>query len=719
MKKFLSLLSIAALAAAIFCLLPMTAFASEVTGTCGENVSYSYDTDTKVLTVFVTDPDAGDGVITDYAVRKSPFYTNTTIRNNCTSIVVGEGVTVIGSYTFFFLGQVTTISLPSTLTEIHDYAFATMNSCTSCDIPEGVVSIGASAFNNMKQMTGLTLPSTLTSIGKQAFNGWYQVAELEIPASVRTIGESAFSGWTGLTSLTFNEGLESIGRTAFGSCQVTELHIPATVTEIGYDAFSGFNDLTAYTVAENSESFCAVDGILYSKDKSVLIDCPLGKAGAVEIDPACAEIATHAFYECSQVTSITIPESVTTIRDSAFGKTGITEIVIPASVTTMEISPFEYCESLTTVVMNASVSTLPQNCFYYCTALTDVTINSNITSLEPGVFNGCSSLVSVDLPDTLTAIPDNCFYCCSSLASVEIPETVISIGSSAFYGCSSLDHLELPEGLKTIGGSAFSGNYSNPGCPFTELVLPEGLTSIGSGAFNQCQQLVSIVLPENIVEIPSTLFSGCVSLKTVEVMGDINLCPGQFFINSSSFNNCTSLQRIIFHCACPTNKTINSYAFSGVTTKNVEICFPAQYTEWAKLKPLDVGSYTFIYKGCYFETAVFSVGVELRERTDSDAIHDVRFIFRVGTPEGTTIKRRYVEITCIDTGAVMTIKCPVDYAQNEDGSVEFTAVLVGIKNRYNSVQLQAQAFVVYTGAESGTAQSEPVTTSVNELLMSE
>ena len=145
MKKLLSFLCVAVLAAAMFCLVPITASASEVTGSCGANVDYVYDTDTKVLTI------SGTGPMTDYTSGQSPFYkpqNNVTIRNVCTSIVVEEGVTEIGSWCFYYMQQVTTVSLPSTLTSIHASAFNNMVKLTDCELNQGLETIGEQAFSN-------------------------------------------------------------------------------------------------------------------------------------------------------------------------------------------------------------------------------------------------------------------------------------------------------------------------------------------------------------------------------------------------------------------------------------------------------------------------------------------------------------------------------------------------------------------------------------------
>lgn len=699
MKRLFMFVSIALLAGLILGAAPIIASA-DASGSCGENITYEYVSETKTVTL------TGTGAMTDYAsAAKSPFYN---FRNELTTVVIGEGITTVGTYAFANQNKLTTISLPSTMTALKKCAFNQCRAVTSCNFPDSITTIASSACNYWTAFPGAALPASLTTIESNSFGNWQSAAELNIPGGVKYIPINAFSGWTSLTSLTLNEGLEEIAGQAFGSVKITEVTLPASLTAIGVRAFDGANDLAAYYVAEGSSSFMAEDGVLYTAGGQTLVACPPAKAGTVNVHNGCEVIGPSAFYDCYSVTGIEIPDTVTTLASAALERCGITSITIPASVTSMEASPFSNCESLTTVVMNASVSTLPQNCFYYCTALTDVTINSNITSLEPGVFNSCSSLVSVELPEGLTEIPENTFYYCSALTSVEIPETVTVIGASAFYGCTSLTALELPEGVTAIGSSAFNG------CGITELVLPEGLVSLGGSAFAQCKSLTHMVLPANIVEIPGMLFTGCSGLQEVEVMGDITQCPGQYCINSGAFNNCTSLQRIIFHCACPYYKTINNYAFNGVA-KNVEVHYPAQYFEWAEEKPLDVNNNTFIYVADQDSPLVRMMDVELRDRPTTDALRDMRFIARVFPMEGCEITARWMVFTNLYNGKTLRVNCPIDYDVLEDGSVIFTGVLINIRPQHQDRVIRAQAFLTSTGVFEGTVSSNTIESCVNDL----
>lgn len=777
MKKLLSFLCVAVLAAAIFCLVPITASASEVTGSCGDDVTYVYDTDTKVLTI------SGTGAMSNYTssgTTRSPFYQNTTIRNNCTSVVIEDGVTVIGSWSLYYLTKVTSLTLPSTLTAINEGGCNNLNTLPSVDLPEGLVTIGDKAFQSCKKLTSLVIPGTVETIGASAFASVPLPTELVIPSSVKTIGQFAFQSWTALTSLTLNEGLETIGQEAFKSSGVTEVTIPASVTSMGYNPFNNCRSLTAYSVAEGSGSFAAYDGALYTYGYETLLYGPMGKQGALTVKEGCKTVGENAFNACSGITSLTLPEgletigsaafqstaitsaelpatvtslgnysfaytgltsivlpnSLNSIGDSAFAGVPLTSIEIPASVTSIGSMIFNYCESLQTAVVNTAV--VPgDNLFYGCSALTSVTlaegtpaygagefaycsslteppIIEGVTEIPNMLFTGCTALTGFEIPETVTRIGQSAFEGCTSLTGISIPAGVTVIDSSAFRCCSSITELILPEGLETIGMYAFAGDYKNSGCSFTTIVLPEGLTSLGGNAFGQCTSLTSITLPEKIVPIPSTLFAGCSSLAEVEIMGDLSQAPGQYCIMSGAFNNCTALERLILHCPAPDINTVNSYAFSG-TYKNMEVHYPNIYPEWAQNKPLDVNGQKFIYVADLVATGIEMTGVEFRQRQTEDGKRDIRFIAQITPYEGCTVTYRYVVFEWGDEGDSHELPCPNTYAVNDDGTIVFTAVIKGIRPEFFGLEFTATAYIEVEGEWSGTLASNSLTASVDSL----
>ena len=199
-------------------------------------------------------------------------------------------------------------------------------------------------------------------------------------------------------------------------------------------------------------------------------------------------IGTYAFYNCSNLTSIHIPESVTDIGNYALRSCkSLSSIYIPEGVTSIGNYAFYYCTSLTSVYIPEGVTSIGERVFAYCTSLTSVYIPEGVTSIGERVFEQCSSLTSVYIPEGVTSIGRYAFNYCSSLTSIHIPEGVTSIGERVFEQCSSLTSIHIPEGVTSIGRYAF--NYCSS---LTSIHIPEGVTSIGEAMFMKCSSLTSI-----------------------------------------------------------------------------------------------------------------------------------------------------------------------------------------------------------------------------------
>ena len=201
----------------------------------------------------------------------------------------------IGDYAFFRCSGLTSLTLPSGVTEIGDYAFFRCSGLTSLTIPSGVTEIGGNAFYCCSGLTSLTIPSGVTKIGDSAFDFCSGLTSLTIPSSVTWIGDNAFSGCSGLTSIPLPSGVTKIGYSAFDGCSgLISLTLPSGVTEIGGNAFYGCSGLTSLTL-------------------------PSGVT----------EIGSRAFSGCSGLTSLTLPSSLTSIGDRAFrGCSGLTSIYV-------------------------------------------------------------------------------------------------------------------------------------------------------------------------------------------------------------------------------------------------------------------------------------------------------------------------------------------------------------------------------------------------------
>ena len=208
-------------------------------------------------------------------------------------------------------------------------------------------------------------------------------------------------------------------------------------------------------------------------------------------------IGMSAFYGCSILKYVTIPNSVKTIADNAFyGCSSLLSIEIPNNVTEIGWYAFRDCSGLTSITIGNSVSSIGNYAFYNCSGLTSITIPSSVTSIGLSAFYGCSGLTSVTIPNSVTEIRYEGFKGCSGLTSITIPNSVTSIGGSAFSGCSSLTSVTIPNSVTSIGGSAFSGCSS-----LTSVTIPNSVTSIGWNVFDGADIPVVVSLIEDPFKI--------------------------------------------------------------------------------------------------------------------------------------------------------------------------------------------------------------------------
>ena len=170
---------------------------------------------------------------------------------------------------------------------------------------------------------------------------------------------------------------------------------------------------------------------------------------------------------------------------------------------------FLNCSGLTSLSLPSSLTSIEREAFAGCSGLTSLSLPSSLTSIKYRAFYGCSGLTSLSLPSSLTSIEYYAFYGCSGLTSLSLPSGITSIDWNAFSGCSGLTSLTLPSSLTSIDSGAFSGCSG-----LTSLSLPSGLTSIGDGAFRGCSGLTSIyVYTEKLPNMGSDVFDGCDAKK--------------------------------------------------------------------------------------------------------------------------------------------------------------------------------------------------------------
>ena len=294
------------------------------------------------------------GVLTSVKIPDSVTSIGAYAFDTCsslTNVTIPNGVTSIEEHTFDSCISLTSVTIPDSVTSIGEGAFYDCSSLTSVTIPDSVTSIGDYAFYGCKSLTSVTIPDSVTCIGNCAFWKCSSLASVTIPDSVTSIGEQAFQGCESLTSVTIPDSVTSIGERAFSECtSLTSVTIPDSVTSIGVGAFASCTSLTGIWVAEGNSHYSSdASGVLFSKDKTTLVQCP-GTLAACMIPDSVTSIVGYAFAGCTSLTNVTIPDSVTSIGSHAFS----------------------YCKSLTSVTIPDSVTSIGGYAFYNCKSLTDV-----------------------------------------------------------------------------------------------------------------------------------------------------------------------------------------------------------------------------------------------------------------------------------------------------------------------------------------------------------
>jgi hypothetical protein len=365
--------------------------------------------------------------------------------NNRTSYRVKKGTITGGEVNIpaYYNGlPVTEIGSPS---DWGDEGAFSGTSITRITIPTSVISIGSFAFARCRSLTGVTIPAGLTTISEGMFFQCESLTSVIIPTSVASIGNQVFPYCTGLTTIS----------------------IPAGVTFIGDGTFSGCTNLTNIEISQSNPNYASEGGMLFSKDKTVLIAYPSASGNAV-IPSTVTIIGESAFENSARLTGITIPSSVTFISDHAFFRCrSLTSVTVPASVTTIGRAAFSQCENLTSVTIPASVMSIRDEAFSGCESLASIIIsqgNPNYASEGGILFNKDKTVLiaypsakySVTIPTGVTIIGEGAFAGYTSLTGVTIPASVTSIGREAFTSCRSITSITIPASVTSIGNFAFS-----------------------------------------------------------------------------------------------------------------------------------------------------------------------------------------------------------------------------------------------------------------------
>ena len=474
-------------------------------GQCGENVYWTYDSTTKELVI------SGTGLMNGYSNSNTPFY-NSDIK----TVVIENGVTSIGNYAFYKCSNLSTLTIPNSVTYI---GYNALSGCSSLDtLILGMKEIHSNEFKDINTIKTVTLTEGVEKIGDYAFSGCSHLESINFPDSLIFMGKdilknTAWFNYRGKGLIVYDDWAYGFK----GSQSGDTVTLSENIKGVADKTFTGDKNIVAFVVDEDNPYLASEDGVLFNKERTVLMVYPSGKSSL----------------------SYTIPNTVEEIRADAFYNNHLVNIHISDLETWCKID-----------FANASANPIIK----YGTLYIDK-----------------AAAISIDIPNTITEIKPYAFYSYDNLLNVTIPDSVTTIGGYAFAGCIGIRNIDFGEKVEMIGEHAFDECYS-----LTSVTFSDSVTTIGNYAFSECYNIHSVTLGKGLQKVGYYAFDMCDNLKDVYYPGSqeewekINIHEEEFHITNADLYlmhtheytktvikepSCTSDGEILYTCKHGDTKT--------------------------------------------------------------------------------------------------------------------------------------------------------------------
>ncbi len=489
----------------------------------------------------------GDNVT---SISNSAFYNCTSL----TSVVIGDSVTSIGREAFYNCDSLTSIEIPDSVTSIGNGAFYSCNSLITVTIGNGVTSIGYEAFKNCSSLTSITLPfvgASLNGTSNKHFGyifgaSSYSVNDDYVPTSLKeviitgsaNIGNYAFYYCTSLTSVVIGDGVTSIGGAAFAYCtSLTSVVIGDGVTSIGSSAFHYCKSLASITLpfvgASLNDTSNMHFGYIFGASSYLYNEHYVPTSLKEVIITGGESIGNLAFYYCTSLTNITIPDSVTSIGENAFYGCNSALYTTENNLKYVKANGNNYCilieatnKNLSTYQINENTKYIAHSAFFTCESLTNITIPNSVTSIGSSAFNGCYRLVEVVNKSTHIIVEKG------SSSNGYVGRYALAVYNSD----SGITESQLVNDngyiIYTNENEKILVGYNGQA---TDLVLPNYITKINNYAFYLCTSITSVEIPDSVTSIGEYAFAWCNSLTSIEIPDSVTS------IDSYAFRDCFNL----------------------------------------------------------------------------------------------------------------------------------------------------------------------------------